>query len=367
MLYSRLIRPVLFRLDAEFAHAATLRACRILGSAPLLPRVVSYFNEVAAPELEITVAGLRFSNPLGLAAGWDKSGVALRMLDHLGFGSYEIGSVSACASRGNPRPRLFRLPRDQAILVNYGLPNDGAEVVSARLAKHRRHLPLGVNIVATNRGPHAAPQTLDELLEDYARSAALLHPHASYLTLNLSCPNASGGKDVFAQPGNLRLLLQRLGELNLSLPVFLKVPPCEASRDQERWLTEAEPFEFVRGFQFNLPPGKPEGMRLETPARLWSGYPGAIAGPPVAPLINRCIASLYRRMDRQRYIIIGAGGIRNAADAYLKFKLGATLIQIYTAMIYEGPGIVRRINLGLRDMLRQEGAASLRDVIGTGI
>jgi dihydroorotate dehydrogenase (fumarate)/dihydroorotate dehydrogenase len=196
-LYTSFLRPLLFRFDAETAHHGTVEACHWLGAVPGVPMLSRALLENDAPSLRTGAAGLSFANPIGLAAGWDKSGRCLRMIDAMGFGFAEIGSVSARPSRGNPKPRLFRLPADRAIIVNYGLPNEGAEVVAARLATHR---PLGVNIVKTNDGPDAPPCSDDDILTDYERSVSLLHPHAAYLSLNISCPNAKGGKDFFAQP-----------------------------------------------------------------------------------------------------------------------------------------------------------------------
>ncbi len=152
-LYANILRPLLFRLNAETAHHGTVEACRWLGAIPGAAALARTMWETRIPTLNVEVAGLRFANPIGLAAGWDKSGRALRMIDALGFGFAEIGSVSARPSLGNPKPRLFRLPADRAIVVNYGLPNDGAEVVAERLTRYRPQHPLGVNIVKTNDGP----------------------------------------------------------------------------------------------------------------------------------------------------------------------------------------------------------------------
>jgi dihydroorotate dehydrogenase len=149
-LYTFLFRPLLFRLDAETAHHFAVETCRWLGAVPGIARISRACLEQDEPCLRSEVAGLSFANPIGLGAGWDKSGRALRMLDSLGFGFAEIGSVSARPSRGNPRPRLFRLPGERAIIVNYGLPNEGAGVVAARLAAARPLRPIGVNIVKTN-------------------------------------------------------------------------------------------------------------------------------------------------------------------------------------------------------------------------
>lgn len=366
-LYSTLIRPLLFQLNAETAHHGTIEACRIAGALPFVPQITRACLEFKAPELQCEVAGLQFDHPIGLAAGWDKSARALHMLDNLGFSFAEIGSISSQPSHGNPKPRLFRLPQDKAIIVNYGLPNEGADVIAPRLAANRMRIPLGVNIVKTNYGPSAPASSDDAILADYERSVSLVHRHAGYLMLNLSCPNAAGGKDFFAQPGNITRLLQLLKPLNIACSVFLKVSPRDDPAEHERLLAEADAFEFVRGFSFNLPPGKPVTLRLTTPRNKWEHPPGAVSGKPVEDLINRCIAGLATRMNRQRHIIIGTGGVFTAADAYRKLRLGASLVQIYTALIYEGPGVISRINQGLCRQLAMDGFKNVSEAVGADI
>ncbi len=365
--YTAILRPLLFRMNPESAHHLTVEACSIAGRIPLVPQFAKACLNYSAPELKTEVGGLRFGNPIGLAAGWDKSGRALRMLDHLGFGFAEIGSISARLSHGNPKPRLFRLPNDRAILVNYGLPNDGAEVVAGRLESYRSQVPLGVNIVKTNDGPDAPTSSHDAILADYERSVELLWPYASYLTLNLSCPNAKGGTDFFAVPGNVSRLLERLRFHKVTCPVFLKVAPNPDPAALERLLAEVEPYDFVHGFNFNLPMGKPPTLRFATPQAIWNAMPGAVAGKPVEHLINTCIRELYARMPRDRYVIIGAGGVFNAEDAYQKIRLGASLVQVYSALIYEGPGVVKQINRGLSALLKRDGFKHVSQAVGTGI
>jgi dihydroorotate dehydrogenase len=367
-LYRLLIRPLLFRLDAEFVHQGTVELCRWLGAIPGMPMVARSMFEVRDAALQAEVAGLHFSNPVGLAAGWDKDGRALRMLNSLGFGFAEIGSVSARPSVGNPRPRLFRLPQDRAIIVNYGLPNDGALAVAARLQSQRQghQVPLGINIVKTNDGPNAPASSDDAILADYEQSARLLHEQASYLSLNLSCPNAKGGNDFFAQPGSIGRLLERLASINIRCPVFLKIAPRDDPAEHERVLQECEAFSWVRGFCFNLPSGKPDTLQITTPKQHYAQLPGAVSGQPVEQLINRCIAGFYKRMDRQRYVLIGTGGVFNAEDAYHKIRLGASLVQLYTAMVYEGPSVSRQICLGLAELLKRDGFANVTEAIGTG-
>jgi len=361
-LYAAIARPLLFRLDAERAHHLALAAAA--GLAPLagpLRRLLA----VDDPRLAVAVAGLRFSNPLGLAAGFDKSGTGIATLAALGFGAVEIGSVSLDPSRGNPLPRLFRLPEDRAIVVHYGLPNDGIPAIAARLAQARLPVPLGINIVKTNRGHGAPAETPDQIVAEYAEAARRMAPLADYLMLNLSCPNTGDGRDVFADAGNLRRCLAALAALRLPRPVFLKVSPLGGIATIERVLEAAEPHLFVSGFMFNLPPVKPAGMT--TPETRWRNLPGAVSGRPAAALADDSIRELYRRMDRRRYAIVGAGGVFTAEDAYAKIRIGCSLVQLLTALVYEGPLVVRAILTGLVALLERDGFTHVADAVGADI
>jgi dihydroorotate dehydrogenase (fumarate)/dihydroorotate dehydrogenase len=288
------------------------------------------------------VCGIRFSNPVGLAAGYDKSGRAARMMAALGFGFVEIGSVSAEPSDGNPRPRLWRLPVDRAICVHYGLPNDGAEAVAERLAGTKLPVPLGINVVKTNRGIDAPPESEAAVFDDYMRSVSLLKDSGDYFCLNLSCPNTECGRDFFSIPGRLAQLLTMLGEIQVPCPILLKVSPVGGVGAIEQLLETVDPFPMVSGFTFNLPPGKPADLR--TPRSAWESMPGSVSGAPSRELLDECLRELYQRMNRNRYRIIASGGIFTAEDAYKKIRSGASLVQLTTGLIYEGPGSVARIN-----------------------
>ncbi len=365
--YKTCLRPLLFALNPETAHGLSIEACGLAAHLPGFRRLSRHCFEYHADSLETVVAGLRFSNPLGLAAGWDKNGRALSMLDALGFGFAEIGSISARPSLGNPKPRLFRLVREAAIIVNYGLPNDGAERVAQRLSSRRMRIPLGVNIVKTNDGSAAKACGADSIFDDYLQSISRLHARADYLALNLSCPNAAGGKEFFSQRGNIAELLGRIAELQVKCPVFLKVAPHFDSESIDRWLAEADSFAFVHGFMFNLPSGKPSSLQFVSSAAERADMPGAVSGPPVRRLVDQCIGALYQRMPRGRYAIIGAGGITCPADAYTKIRLGASLVQLYTALVYEGPSVTGRINRGLAELLRRDGFRNIQEAVGTGL
>ena len=298
----------------------------------------------------------------GLPPALTKAARRYRALAGLGFGSIEIGSVSLDPSLGNPKPRLWRLPDDDAIVVHYGLPNDGVADIAERLRRTRLPVPLGINLVVTNRGPGTAPLTADRIIGEYARAAEAMAPHADYLMLNLSCPNTVDGRDFFADAGHLDACLAALGEIRLQRPVFLKVSPLGGVESIERVLAAADGRDFVSGFMFNLPPVKPEGMR--SPEQIWRKIPGAVSGPPASALADFCIRETFRRMDRKRHVLIGAGGVSTAQDAYTKIRLGASLVQLLTALIYQGPGVVRAITMGLAQLLARDGVKNVRDVVG---
>lgn len=361
-IYRAVLRPLLFRGDAEAIHRLAIRGGEVAGRLRGVRDALVRRNTNTDPRLAIDIGGLHFSSPIGLAAGFDKSGRAVPLLSALGFSHVEVGSVSAEASSGNPGRRLFRLPRDHAIVVHYGLPNDGADRVAARLGSAPRHAVLGINIVSTNRGPDAPPDSDDAVIADYTRSVRRLQGCADYLCLNLSCPNTRDGRDFFHAPHRLRALIDSLTDVGVHRPLFLKVAPFKSLADLEGFLATVEPAPFVTGFAVNLPAGKPAG--LATPAAVWSAMPGAVSGRPAAAQADRTLARLYSRMDRRRYRLIGSGGVFSAADAYRKIRLGASLVQLLTALVYEGPGVVPRIHDGLLRLLEADGLRHIGEALG---
>jgi dihydroorotate dehydrogenase (fumarate)/dihydroorotate dehydrogenase len=363
--YSALLRPLLFGLDAERAHGLAIDAAELASRSRWLCAQLATRHASADPRLAIEVAGIAMATPLGLAAGFDKSARGVPLLSALGFGHVEVGSISIAPSAGNPGPRLFRLPQDRAIVVNYGLPNDGAERVAQRVQASARHVPLGINLVSTNRGPQADAEPDDSVIGDYLASARCLQPRADYLSLNLSCPNTREGRGFFHDRARLRCLLEGLATIGITKPLFLKVAPFGGIAELESFLQAVEPFGFVSGFSVNLPSGKPGGLSVD--AAELACMPGAVSGRPAAAAADRAIAELYRRMDRARYRIIGSGGVFSAADAYRKLRLGASMVQLLTALVYEGPGVVARLNRGLAALLRSDGVAHAADAVGVDV
>jgi dihydroorotate dehydrogenase (fumarate)/dihydroorotate dehydrogenase len=346
-------------MDPERIHDRALRTAEHLGALATKAGLLLRFTD---GRLATDVAGMHFQHPVGLAAGFDKSGRAVPFWAALGFSHVEIGSVSADPSSGNPRPRLFRIPADRGIVVNYGLPNDGCAAVAERLSGLDLPVPLGINIVNTNRGPGVPCETDDAVVDDYVRSVRALEAVGDYLSLNLSCPNTSDGRGFIHDAARLRRLLDAVGRLELAKPVFLKVAPFPGAREIEAFLGAVDSARWVRGFIINLPPGKPPG--LTTSPQALAHMPGAVSGKPCEAAMNHTIAELYSRMDRRRYVIVGTGGIFTAEDAYRKMRLGATLVQLLTALVYEGPGIVRRIRRGLAEIAERDGLRHISDAVG---
>jgi dihydroorotate dehydrogenase (fumarate)/dihydroorotate dehydrogenase len=356
------VRPLLFRVDPERAHDLGVRAGELASGSRVVCRAVASRRVPADPRLAVEVAGLRFATPLGLAAGFDKSGRAVPLLSALGFGHVEIGSVSADPSDGNPRPRLFRLVGSRAIVVHYGVPNDGAARVAERLSVPRPDVPLGINVVSTNRGAASAAEPDDAVIGDYVGSVSRLQGLGDYVCLNLSCPNTRDGVGFFADRARLRALLVRLGEAGVSRPLFIKVAPFAGEADLQSFLEAVDGAPFVSGFSVNLPPGKPPGVNGAA-----ASLPGAVSGPPCAPAALQTVSDLYRAMDRSRFAVIGSGGIASGADAYAMIRRGASLVQLYTALVYEGPGVVGRVTSELASLVERDGLRSVSDAVGADV
>ncbi len=364
-IYTRILRPLAFRCDAERLHNLAISAAeRASASTALCASLTGHYVR-DYERLQCTVAGLRFRNPLGMAAGYDKNGRGVPLWTALGFGHIEIGSISAEPSAGNPRPRLWRVPEERGLIVNYGLPNHGAECVARRLAEARISVPLGINIVNTNHGPQSPPASDDAIVDDYIRSIRRLDAEAGYFMLNLSCPNTADGRAFASDAARLRLLLVAVRSAAPVKPVFLKVAPFGDLRTLDKFLEQVDGVPIVRGFGVNLPPGKP--LPLAVPAARLSAMPGAVSGRPCQEIMDRAGAELYRRMDRKRYVLIGTGGVSDAAAAYRKIRLGASLVQMLTALVYEGPGIVRSITAGLEELLERDGFANVADAVGVDV
>ena len=362
----KLLRPLLFRLDAERAHTVSLGGARLV-QATALGMVQSMFGHDDA-RLAQTLWGCTFPNPVGLAAGADKNAKLVPFWEAVGFGFVEIGSVSAQPCTGNPRPRAFRLPKDEAIVNRMGLNNDGAEAIARRLANGaaNRSRPLGINLAKT----HDPDVMGDAAVDDFRTSFRALASHASYVVLNISCPNTREGK-TFESPDALNDLLSGIREeqadgQGVGVPVLVKLSPPASDgvvfdTQVEDVLTVAQAHD-VDGIVATNTASDREGLRTSD-ARIESIGAGGLSGKPLTARATRLVRYVYRATDGE-LPIIGVGGVHDADSAYAKIRAGASLVQLYTALVYEGPGLVQRINKGLVDRLHRDGYDSVTDAVG---
>ena len=334
----QLLRPALFALQPETAHNLTLSALSLLpaGKAPPVD-----------PILETRIAGLRFPSPVGLAAGFDKDARVWRQMLGLGFGFVEVGTLTPKPQAGNPKPRVFRLAEDRAVINRLGFNNGGLEAALPRLAAHPR---LGVNVGANKDSA--------DRIADYAHGVRKVAPFAAWITLNISSPNTPGLRGL--QGEALPELLAAAGEARGAggPPLFLKLAP-DLDEAQIDAISDAALASPLAGLIVS-------NTTLARPDTLRSTHAGEAGGLSGAPLTAPALAVLkaFRQRLGTRLPLIGAGGIASAEDAYARIRGGASAVQLYSAMIYEGPGLAARISAGLVALLRRDGFTSVAEAVG---
>lgn len=362
MLYRSILRPLLFKLPPETAHEMALHTLTLsLGAEPLRQWTRRRFERPLFGELRRF--GLRFRNPVGLAAGFDKNGVAARELAALGFGFLELGTVTHLRQPGNARPRLFRLPLDRALVNRQGFNNEGAAALARRLERGRPDCVVGVNI-----GKSRAVG-LEDANADYLAGFRLVHPHADYVTVNVSSPNTPGLREL-QRADRLASLLGGLQRCNRELasaagreplPLLVKVAP-DLSEAELETLVGVALDAGVRGIIATNTTTSRAGLRTPR-AQIEACGEGGLSGAPLRVRSTRFVAAL-RRLTRGSLEIIGVGGIFSAADAWEKICAGASLVQLYTGFVYEGFGVVRDINEGLAGLVSKHGFRTLDEAVG---
>jgi len=334
-----IVRPLAFSLGAEAAHRATIAALKLApkGRPPEF-----------APSLRTNVAGIDFSSPVGLAAGFDKDGEVPEQMLGLGFGFVEIGTITPKPQPGNPKPRLFRLIEDQAVINRMGFNNGGQQAAFDRL-NHANRGVVGVNVGANK-------DSVDRIA-DYAVGVRRMSAVASYITINISSPNTPGLRGL-QDKGALNELLTAVEEVRTEKPIFLKVAPDLAEGDPERIVRAALDHHLdgiiVANTTVTRPPLKSRHAKEQ----------GGLSGAPLKSLALDALRK-FRSATGGEIPLIGVGGISNANDAWERIRAGASLIQLYSAMVYEGPGIARRIADGLAQMLERDGYSSISEVVGS--
>ncbi|HJS25306.1 MAG TPA: quinone-dependent dihydroorotate dehydrogenase [Pyrinomonadaceae bacterium] len=350
-MYRSLVRPILFSLPPETAHELALHSLSLL---PTRLFAKSYSN----PALRVERFGLSFPNPVGLAAGLDKNGVALQPLAALGFGFIEAGTVTYHPQPGNPRPRLFRLREDEALINRAGFNNDGAAAFARRVEQHRPACVLGVSIGKSKITP------LENATEDYLASFELVYKVADYVAVNVSSPNTPQLRELqqSQQLGSLLSALQtRNRELQQPLPLLVKLSPDLDRRELETIVEVVERFGIDGIIATNTTTSR-DNLRTDA-QRVAACGEGGLSGKPLRNRSTQMIADLYE-LTRGRIPLIGVGGIFTAEDAWEKITAGACLVQLYTGFIYQGPNIAREINEGLANILAREGLKTINEAVG---
>jgi dihydroorotate dehydrogenase len=337
----RLIRPLAFALDPETAHRLTIKALKLMP-----PHGPPHFPA----SLRTRVAGLDFPTPVGLGAGFDKDAEVPEQLLSLGFGFVEVGTLTPRRQEGNPKPRLFRLKYDRAVINRMGFNNIGQPAAFERIERFS-HLPgvIGINIGANKESK--------DRIADYVAGVRAIAPIADYLTLNISSPNTPGLRGL-QDEGALDELLAGVQQARGSTPIFLKVAPDLSEGDPERIVRAAIDHKIDALIVSNTTVSRPPLQSGH------SGEAGGLSGEPLKPLALEALRK-FRRASGGAIPLIGVGGIANAEDAWERIRAGASLIQLYTAMVYEGPGIAKRIARGLAQRLKREGFSNISEAVGT--
>ncbi|MEY4722867.1 MAG: hypothetical protein RLZZ324_380 [Candidatus Parcubacteria bacterium] len=356
--YRTALKPVLFRFDPEDVHDRFLALGSMLGRSRAARATMAAALSFRDPRLEQTVLGIRFANPVGLAAGFDKNGILTDILPSIGFGHAEIGSVTGEACAGNARPRLWRLPKTKSLVVWYGLKNEGAKAVAARMRGRAHAIPIGASVAKTNSGATVDPEAG---IADYAKAFRAMADVGDYMTVNISCPNAFGG-EPFTDPEKLDRLLAVLDLIPYAGPVFLKLSP-DVQDGPLRDLVDVARKHRVQGFVCSNLCKRRELLDIKD-----ADVPevGGLSGMALQPLADAQLRELYA-LTRGSHVLIGVGGIFTAEDAYRKIRSGATLVQLITGMIFEGPQMIGEVNRGLARLLARDGFASVADAVGADV
>jgi dihydroorotate dehydrogenase len=343
-----LARPLIHKLDAETAHRLTIAA---LAAAP------TFRPASDDPVLATEAFGLSFSNPVGLAAGFDKHAEAIDGTLGLGFGFVEVGGVTPLPQPGNARPRVFRLPEDEAVINRYGLNSEGMEAVAARLtARRKRGGLVGVNLGANKDSADRAA--------DYAILVRRLAPLADFLTINVSSPNTPGLRDLQAESALDDLIARALAARDEAAvdgkptPVLLKIAPDLTLPELDGMIAVARKRRIDGMIVSNTTIARPDSLRSPARAEI-----GGLSGKPLFKPSTRLLAEAYRRVEGQ-FPLVGVGGIDSAATAFAKIRAGASLVQLYSAMVFKGPGLIAEVKAGLASEARKAGLPRLSVLVG---
>ncbi len=378
LLYRYILKPIFFLMDAEMVHHMALRCGHFLGRHAWSRALLSYFYSEKPPldgAFRQTIGNRVFEKPIGLAAGFDYRAELMNILSAIDFGFGTVGTVTHLPYEGNPRPRLGRLPRSKGLMVNKGFKNDGIEKILPRLHRARRSAHaqgsmhssylVGLSLGTTN---NPAIRSVDDAVADLAQaySRALVSPDFDYIELNISCPNLCHSI-ALTEPAALQRTLEALqpiieGDL-FKRPLFIKMPLGHSDAEAVALAEVARPFAFVTGLIFsNLQKNRSNPTLVPEEIAAYKA-PGNISGLPCRDESTSRIKAVYSHFGT-RFVIVGCGGIFNVDDAYAKIRAGASLLQLITGMIFEGPQLIGELHRGLYKRLQQDGFTHIRQVVG---
>ncbi|MGK5092089.1 quinone-dependent dihydroorotate dehydrogenase [Deltaproteobacteria bacterium TL4] len=356
----RWLKPLIFMVDPEVAHERMLRTIRVLYTWSFFRKMITCFCKYEHPLLETSVLGYLFPNPVGLAAGFDKEGQIVEALFDLGFGSVEIGTVTPRPQPGNPKPRIFRLVQDQAVINRMGFNNQGVEaLVTALETQPSAHQILGINIGKNKDTP------VEKAIDDYEYSLRKVYPYAHYIVINISSPNTKNLRDLQQETALKKLLAHLLQVRNdlaehsrKKIPLLLKIAPDLTAEGLQNIIAviQKHPVDGVIATNTTI---EREHLRSSTHTQ----ETGGLSGKPLKDKSTEIIRTLYRELQGS-IPIIGVGGVFNGKDAYEKFCAGASLVQVYTGLIYQGPGVVKQIKKEIVALMLQENITALSELTG---
>ncbi|KKQ24387.1 MAG: dihydroorotate dehydrogenase 2, nonfunctional [Candidatus Roizmanbacteria bacterium GW2011_GWC1_37_12] len=361
-IYQNFVKRIFFLLDPEFIHGIMIKRGAFLAKTPLIKFVGSKLI-YKDNSLKQKLAGINFENPIGLAAGFDYNADLTQALYYLDFGFQSVGTITNGAYRGNPKPLLGRLPRSKSLMVNKGFKNKGARAISEKLGNLHFLIPVGVSIGVTNS---QEIKSLEEAVKDIVISFKTFEKARvknSYYELNISCPNLVNAKKFnFYPQKNLDLLLAALDKMKLKKPIFIKMPIEKTNQEVVKMLDVIVKHKSIKGVIFgNLQKNRKDPSLLQSEVKKFKV--GFFSGKPCEKRSNELIKLAYKKFG-EKLVIIGCGGIFNAEDAYKKIKLGASLVQLITGMIFQGPQLISQINLELIDLAKRDGFKNIKEAVG---
>ncbi len=361
-LYKHVAKPLFFALPPDFVHARTMDGLWAAGKVPGAAAAIRKLTIKRRPELERTWEGIQFSSPVGLSAGLDKNGRIVPMMQAIGFGFSEVGSVTAEPCTGNEKPWFYRLPRTKSLGVHVGLANEGVKRILARLESNtlavQSHFPTILSIARTNSKQASGAK---EGIADFVASAkqAKKSNAVQMIELNISCPNAFGG-ETYTTPELLEDLLSAIDGVNVAKPIFIKMP-VDLPWNRTKKLLDIAVSHAITGVTFaNLTKNRADAD-LKDP--LPEAVLGGLSGAPTRKKSTELVAKTYQQYG-ERLVIIGVGGIFTAEDAYEKIKAGATFVGLVTGLIFNGPQLVEELNAGLAALLKRDGYTHISQAVG---